>query len=81
MSYCQALYICSDDSSSGQQMIGKGSPREFSIKPSSGTLSPKSSTTVQVSLSSNTVQKYDVALVVHVESVGEEVLSLPISAK
>ena len=59
----------------------KGSPREFSIKPSNGTLPPKSSTSVQVNLCSNTVQKYDVALVVDVDSVGDEVLSLPVSAK
>lgn len=50
--------------------------RELAVP--SNNLSPFSS---QVTLCSNTVQKYELALVVDVEGVGEEVLALLITAR
>ena len=57
------------------------SPKEFEITPSSGTIPPQSEIRVRVDLCSNTLKKYELALVVDVEGVGEEVLTLPITAK
>ena len=56
-------------------------PKEFEITPSSGTLPPSSEVTIKVDLCSNTMKKYDLGLVVDVEGVGEEIVTLPISAK
>lgn len=56
-------------------------PKEFEITPASGILPPKSEVKIQVDLCSNTVKKYDLALVVDINGVGDEVLSLPIAAK
>lgn len=36
---------------------------------------------IQVSICSNTLKKYEYSLVVDVKGVGEDILSLPISAK
>ena len=36
---------------------------------------------VQVTLCSNTVKRYQVALVVDVEGVGEEIMTIPITAR
>lgn len=56
-------------------------PKEFEITPSGGTLGPCSDASIKVELCSNTVKKYDVGLVVDIQGVGEEVVTLPISAK
>ena len=56
-------------------------PKEFEITPCSGNLAPSSEAVIKVDLCSNTIKKYDLGLVVDVEGVGEEVVSLPISAK
>ena len=58
-----------------------GAPREFQITPAHGSIPPQSEIKVTVRLTSNTVMKYDASLVVDVEGVGDEVVSLPISAK
>ncbi|XP_033625714.1 hydrocephalus-inducing protein homolog [Asterias rubens] len=56
-------------------------PKEFYITPESGTIPSQSEVKVQVELTSNTVKKYDMSLVVDVEGVGTELLALPITAK
>ncbi|XP_035827636.1 hydrocephalus-inducing protein [Aplysia californica] len=56
-------------------------PREFEIIPSEGVIPPQSEIKVTVNLVPNTVKKYEAALVVDVERVGEEIMTLPISAK
>ncbi|XP_042636791.1 hydrocephalus-inducing protein homolog [Orycteropus afer afer] len=56
-------------------------PREFTIMPSCGTIRPQGFAAVRVTLCSNTVQKYELALVVDVEGIGEEVLALLITAR
>ena len=56
-------------------------PKEFEITPPSGTLAPSSKATIKIDMCSNTVKKYEVGLVVDVKGVGEEILTLPISAK
>ncbi|KAL3860158.1 hypothetical protein ACJMK2_010318 [Sinanodonta woodiana] len=60
---------------------GAGPPKEFEIIPSSGVIQPQSEIKVTVNFISNTIKKYEMALVVDVESVGEEIVSLPITAK
>ncbi|XP_041376326.1 hydrocephalus-inducing protein-like isoform X3 [Gigantopelta aegis] len=55
--------------------------KEFEIVPAAGTLAPMSKQQVDVTLTSNTSKKYDVALVVDVQNVGEEVLSVNITAR
>ncbi|KAI5620965.1 hydrocephalus-inducing protein-like, partial [Silurus asotus] len=54
--------------------------REFRVTPSSGTVRAQSQMHIKVTLCSNTVQQYSLALVVDVDGVGEEVLALPIKA-
>ncbi|XP_021488188.2 hydrocephalus-inducing protein homolog [Meriones unguiculatus] len=56
-------------------------PKEFTITPSSGTIRAQGFAAIKVTLCSNTVQKYELALVVDVEGVGEEVLALLITAR
>ncbi|KAM9191706.1 LOW QUALITY PROTEIN: hydrocephalus-inducing protein homolog [Dugong dugon] len=56
-------------------------PREFTITPSCGTIRPQGFAAIRVTLCSNTVQKYELALVVDVEGIGEEVLALLITAR
>ncbi|XP_076848184.1 hydrocephalus-inducing protein homolog isoform X3 [Brachyhypopomus gauderio] len=56
-------------------------PREFRVTPTSGSLRAQSQMDVKVTLCSNTVQQYSLALVVDVHGVGEEVLALPIKAR
>ncbi|XP_015224105.2 hydrocephalus-inducing protein homolog isoform X3 [Lepisosteus oculatus] len=56
-------------------------PREFTVTPSNGTVRAQGLTDIQVTLCSNTVQCYELALVVDVQAVGEEVLALPIIAR
>ena len=56
-------------------------PKEFQITPCSGTVEPQSKVKIQVDLCSNTLKKYDLCLVVGVEGVGEEVLTLPITGR
>lgn len=60
---------------------GAGPPKEFEIVPSTGTLQPQSEQKVTVKLISNTIKKYEMNLVVDVEKVGEEVLSVPVTAR
>ncbi|XP_030099412.1 hydrocephalus-inducing protein isoform X1 [Mus musculus] len=56
-------------------------PKEFTISPNSGTIRAQGFTAIKVTLCSNTVQKYELALVVDVEGIGEEVLALLITAR
>ncbi|XP_068693384.1 hydrocephalus-inducing protein homolog [Montipora foliosa] len=56
-------------------------PREFDIVPSSGTIAPQGEMEIKVDFVSTTVKKYDIVLVVDVDGVGDEILSLPIVAK
>ncbi|XP_072492710.1 hydrocephalus-inducing protein homolog isoform X2 [Notamacropus eugenii] len=56
-------------------------PREFTINPDSGTIRSQGFIPIRVTLCSNTVQKYQLALVVDVEGIGEEVLALLITAR
>ncbi|XP_077982980.1 hydrocephalus-inducing protein homolog isoform X2 [Glandiceps talaboti] len=56
-------------------------PKEFTIVPSTGTIDPQSEKEIMVELISNSIKKYDMSMVVDIEGVGEEILSLPISAK
>ena len=56
-------------------------PKEFEILPESGILQPQSEVRVTVNFISNTIKKYEMNMVVDVENVGEEILSLPIFAK
>ncbi|XP_010642750.1 hydrocephalus-inducing protein homolog isoform X4 [Fukomys damarensis] len=56
-------------------------PKEFTITPSWGTIRSHGFAAIKVTLCSNTVQKYELALVVDVEGVGEEVLALLITAR
>nr|XP_023493063.1 hydrocephalus-inducing protein homolog isoform X2 [Equus caballus] len=56
-------------------------PKEFTIIPDSGTIRAQGFAAIRVTLCSNTVQKYELALVVDVEGVGEEVLALLITAR
>eukprot|EP00794_Sanderia_malayensis_P018879 gene18879-20779_t len=55
-------------------------PKEFDIFPESGNLDPQSEIEIQVHLTSLREQKYETDLVVDVEGVGKQILSLPILA-
>ncbi|XP_074644164.1 hydrocephalus-inducing protein homolog [Tubulanus polymorphus] len=56
-------------------------PKEFTITPDKGMLSPRSSQNIEIELVSNSIRKYDLALVVDVAGVGKEILTLPIQAR
>lgn len=56
-------------------------PKEFEIVPAVGTINPQSEVKIEVRFISNTIKKYEMALVVDVDNVGEEILTLLISAK
>ncbi|XP_067402985.1 hydrocephalus-inducing protein homolog isoform X1 [Emydura macquarii macquarii] len=60
---------------------GSVKPKEFTITPSSGTIRSHGLLDIQVTLCSNTVKKYEMALVVDVDGIGEEVLALLITAR
>ncbi|KAM6409238.1 hydrocephalus-inducing protein homolog [Rhynochetos jubatus] len=55
-------------------------PKEFTITPCSGTIRPQGLLDIQVTLCSNTVRRYELALVVDVDGVGQEVLALLLTA-
>ena len=55
--------------------------KEFEILPSTGTIPPQSEMKVAVTLTSNQMRKYENVMVVDVDHVGEEILSLPITAR
>ena len=54
--------------------------QEFSLEPSSGSLEPGCQQEVRIDLISTTVKAYEYSLVVDIEGVGENLLSLPIIA-
>ncbi|XP_047385193.1 hydrocephalus-inducing protein homolog isoform X1 [Sciurus carolinensis] len=56
-------------------------PKEFTIIPNCGTIRSQGFAAIRVTLCSNTVKKYELALVVDVEGIGEEVLALLITAR
>ncbi|NXU75860.1 HYDIN protein, partial [Oreotrochilus melanogaster] len=60
---------------------GRAEPREFTITPCRGTIRDHGTLDIQVTLCSNTVKQYQLALVVDVEGVGKEVLALLITAR
>ncbi|NWS72026.1 HYDIN protein, partial [Crotophaga sulcirostris] len=60
---------------------GRVKPTEFTIKPCRGTIHPQGFLDIQVTLCSNTVKRYELALVVNVEGVGKEVSALPLTAR
>ncbi|XP_035754614.1 hydrocephalus-inducing protein homolog isoform X2 [Egretta garzetta] len=54
---------------------------EFTIRPCRGTIRPQGFLDIQVTLCSNTVKRYELALVVDVDGVGKEVLALLLTAR
>ncbi|KAK6174452.1 hypothetical protein SNE40_017727 [Patella caerulea] len=70
-----------DSNRSDTRSVSTDPPKEFEIIPADGTIPPQSEIKITVNLISNTIKKYDLCMVVDVEGVGDEILSLPISAK
>ncbi|XP_009996299.1 PREDICTED: hydrocephalus-inducing protein homolog [Chaetura pelagica] len=58
-----------------------GRPTEFTIKPQRGTIRSQGFLDIQVTLCSNTLKQYELALVVDLDGIGKEVLALPIIAR
>ncbi|KAM9269036.1 LOW QUALITY PROTEIN: hydrocephalus-inducing protein homolog [Cariama cristata] len=56
-------------------------PTEFTIKPCQGTIRSLGFVDIQVTLCSNTVKKYELALVVDVDGIGKEVSALLLTAR
>uniref|UniRef100_A0A8D0AXJ9 HYDIN axonemal central pair apparatus protein n=1 Tax=Sander lucioperca TaxID=283035 RepID=A0A8D0AXJ9_SANLU len=56
-------------------------PVEFTITPATGSMFSFSDVTIEVTLCSNTVKSYSLALVVDVQGVGKKIISLPIIAR
>ncbi|XP_064015890.1 LOW QUALITY PROTEIN: hydrocephalus-inducing protein homolog [Pogoniulus pusillus] len=75
--------LASDPTHPAWRQSAKGhlKPCEFSISPGRGTIRALSCMDVQVTLCSNTVGTYKLALVVDVDGVGQELLSLPLTAR
>ncbi|CAJ1057504.1 hydrocephalus-inducing protein homolog isoform X3 [Xyrichtys novacula] len=59
----------------------RGHPVEFTISPAAGSVRALSNITIKLTLCSNTVKRYRLALVVDIEGVGEEIMTLPINAR
>ncbi|NWU95982.1 HYDIN protein, partial [Upupa epops] len=64
-----------------KQVQGHVKPTEFTIKPCRGTIRSQGLLDIQVTLCSNTVRRYELALVVDVDGVGKEVLALLLTAR
>ncbi|NXK78019.1 HYDIN protein, partial [Amazona guildingii] len=60
---------------------GHVKPTEFTIRPCRGTVRARGHLDIQVTLCSNTVKRYRLALVVDVDGVGKEVLALLLTAR
>ncbi|XP_075181569.1 hydrocephalus-inducing protein homolog [Anomaloglossus baeobatrachus] len=60
---------------------GGRTPQEFTITPCTGTIRSQGLLNIEVTLCSNTLKKYELALVVDVAGIGEEVLALPVTAR
>ncbi|NXJ80823.1 HYDIN protein, partial [Trogon melanurus] len=60
---------------------GYAEPTEFTIEPCRGTIRSQGVLDIQVTLCSNTVKRYELALVVDVDGVGKEVLALLLTAR
>ncbi|OCT82470.1 hypothetical protein XELAEV_18025000mg [Xenopus laevis] len=73
--------ILNDRSSSWRRRVKLASPKEFSIIPSRGTIRSQGQLDIQVTICSNQVKRYEMALVVDVDGIGDEVLALPITAR
>ncbi|XP_029378255.1 hydrocephalus-inducing protein homolog [Echeneis naucrates] len=56
-------------------------PVEFTVSPAVGSVRAMSDVTIKVTLCSNTLRRYRLALVVDVEGVGEEIMTLPVNAR
>ncbi|NXI51133.1 HYDIN protein, partial [Chloroceryle aenea] len=56
-------------------------PTEFTITPCRGTIRSQGLVDIQITLCSNTVRRYELALVVDVDGVGKEVLALLLTAR
>ncbi|XP_065590283.1 hydrocephalus-inducing protein homolog [Cyrtonyx montezumae] len=56
-------------------------PTEFTVTPSRGTIRAQGTLDVQVTLCSNTVKRYELALVVDVDGVGKKLLALLLTAR
>nr|XP_029134421.1 hydrocephalus-inducing protein homolog [Labrus bergylta] len=59
----------------------RANPAEFTISPTAGSVRAMSDVTIKLMLCSNTVKRYRLALVVDVEGVGEEIMTVPINAR
>ncbi|PNI31892.1 HYDIN isoform 11, partial [Pan troglodytes] len=79
ISYCEQ-HVDYKRPSWTKEEISSMKPKEFTITPDCGTIRPQGFAAIRVTLCSNTVQKYELALVVDVEGIGEEVLALLITA-
>ncbi|NWW42685.1 HYDIN protein, partial [Pedionomus torquatus] len=64
-----------------KRALGCAKPTEFTIKPCRGTIRSQGFLDIQVTLCSNTVKMYELALVVDVDGVGREVLALLLTAR
>ncbi|KAM8946018.1 LOW QUALITY PROTEIN: hydrocephalus-inducing protein homolog [Pelodytes ibericus] len=81
-SVTSAEQILDDRRSSWRRRLnGEPRAREFSITPNQGTIRSQGLLDIQVTLCSGHVKRYDLALVVDVEGIGEDVLYLPITAR
>ncbi|KAF4667893.1 hypothetical protein FOL47_003343 [Perkinsus chesapeaki] len=60
---------------------GRLAKKEFDLVPSRGSLQPKASQRIQVDFIPESIKAYELSLVVDLEGVGQELLSIPISAE
>ncbi|XP_061825847.2 hydrocephalus-inducing protein homolog [Nerophis lumbriciformis] len=72
---CRNNWQCTSDNDPSAR------PVEFTVIPTSGTVRAMSDVSIKVTLCSNTVKQYRVALAVDIENVGKEVMALPIIAR
>ncbi|KAM6936867.1 hydrocephalus-inducing protein homolog [Xenentodon cancila] len=56
-------------------------PVEFTVSPAAGSVRAMSDVNIKVTLCSNTVKTYRLALVMDVQGVGDEIMTLPINAR
>ncbi|XP_019738776.1 hydrocephalus-inducing protein homolog [Hippocampus comes] len=77
----QVCELCRNNWQGSTAHDGSTMPVEFTVSPAVGSVRAMADVSIKVSLCSNTVKHYRMALVIDVEGVGKEIMALPIIAR
>ncbi|XP_051916753.1 hydrocephalus-inducing protein homolog isoform X2 [Hippocampus zosterae] len=77
----QVCELCRNNWQGSTAHDGSTMPVEFTVSPALGSVRAMADVSIKVSLCSNTVKDYRMALVIDVEGVGKKIMALPIIAR